>query len=227
MRLDLRADGWNLAERLEARGGRLGAERLEARCVGLGLASPRTPERYEVSDGHDEASFAEECDDEEIVLLDAPIQRSEVKEVSVQMRTTPMTMNMRQLSPVRSSFGVPRRWRPHRSSTEGFEMMPGPPGLDPTLRESRSLDHPCADFVAAVLSGSLDPVDPSGTVEHVSIPKSPSFGDASVVKSREDASKGEEPETTAANIPLQHNTAEKETKSPDMNEVRAQFDREQ
>ena len=103
-------------------------------------------------------------------------------------------------------------------------MMSAPPGLDPTLRESRSLDHPCADFVAAVLSGSLDSVDPSSTVKHVSIPKGPSFGDASVVKSREDASKGEEPEVTAANIPLQHNTAEKATKLPDMNEVRAQFE---
>ena len=147
-----------------------------------------------------------------------------MREISIQMRTTPVTTNMRQLSPVRSSFEGPRRWRSHRSSTEGLELTAIPPGLDPTLRESRSLDHPCADFVAAVLSGSLDPVDPSGTVEHVSIPKSPSFGDASVVKSREDASKGEEPETTAANIPLQHNTAEKATKSPDMNEVRAQVE---
>jgi len=39
MRLDLRSDGWNLVERLEARGGRLDAERLEARGVGFGLES--------------------------------------------------------------------------------------------------------------------------------------------------------------------------------------------
>ena len=229
MRLDLRSDGWNLAERLEARGGRLDAERLEARGVGLCFASLCTPERYDVSDGHDEASNAEEYDDEEIVLLDAPIQRSEAREVSIQMKTTPVTTNMRQLSPVRSSFEGPPRWRSHRSNTEGFEMMPAPPGLDPTLGESRPLDHLCADFAAAVLRGSLDPVDPSSTAKHVSIPKSPSFGDASVVKSCEDASTGEEPETSAANIPLQHNTDEKATKSPDM-DVRSQssvWDREQ
>ena len=87
MRRDLRPDGWNLAERLEALGGRLDAERLEARGVGLGIASPCTPERYDISDGHDEAGNAEKYDDEGIVLLDAPTQRSEVREVSVQMRS--------------------------------------------------------------------------------------------------------------------------------------------
>ena len=147
-----------------------------------------------------------------------------MREVSIQVRTIPVTTNMRQLSPVRSSFEGPRRWRFQRSSTEGLEMMPAPPSLDPTLRESRSLDHPCADFAAAVPSGSLDPVDRSSTAKHVSTPKNPSFGDASVAKSRDDASKGEELEATAASIPLQHNTAEKATKSPDMNEVRAQFE---
>ena len=160
----------------------LGSERIA-------MAASRVTEHFDISGGPDEGP-TEARNEEVIQLCDAPTHRSEVREMTVQVRTLVSGGGPVKVSPVRSSFEGPRRWRAHRVSTEDLELVSAPPGLDPSMRESKSLEHPCADFAEAVLKGNLDPVDLSLTVVDNPTSKEPSAVETPGLKSSESVSVG-------------------------------------